>query len=126
MPFLRGLKWALGSVTARTLLLSACLVLLGIALTACGSSATKQGSATVPVKYAAPNPVDIKVVADNKLASTAVIGSAGGVVTAKGADGTVFTLTFPKGAVGGSEMITLTPVSSADGLPFSGGLAGAV
>jgi hypothetical protein len=100
--------------------------LMGLALASCAASSSQTGSPAAPTTYAAPNPVSIKVVPDDKLASTAVIGSAGGVVTAKGTDGTVFTLTFPKGAVGGSEKITLTPVSSAEGLPFSGGFAGAV
>jgi hypothetical protein len=126
MPFSRGSERSSEPRLVLPVLLCASLVLLGMGLSACGSAATKKGAVFVPVKYAAPNPVDIKVVPDNELASTAVIGSAGGAVAAKGADGTVFTLTFPKGAVGGSEKITLTPVSSADGLPFSGGLAGAV
>jgi hypothetical protein len=101
-------------------------VLLGAGLSACGSSPKSGGVSTASAKYAAANPISIKVVPDEKLSSSAVVGTAGGRVTAKGADGTVYTLTFPKGAVGGSEKITLTPVSSADGLPFSGGLAGAV
>lgn len=50
----------------------------------------------------------------------------GGTVSATAADGTVFTLTVPDGALLNKEKITLTPVASVDRLPLSGGLAAAV
>jgi hypothetical protein len=101
-------------------------LLLTLGLSACALPGLGGGSSGGQTKYAAPDPIDIKVQTDDKLASSAVISSAGGSVSALGADGTKFTLTLPKGAVQGSEKITLIPVSAADGLPFSGGLAGAV
>jgi hypothetical protein len=101
-------------------------LLLTLGLSACALPGLGGGSSGGQTQYAAPDPIDIKVQTDDKLASSAVISSAGGSVSALGADGTKFTLTLPKGAVQGSEKITLIPVSAADGLPFSGGLAGAV
>ncbi len=99
-------------------------LILGIVLSACSSSGPK--STTQEPTYAAPDPIDVKVTLDAKLASKGVLTSAGGKISARGSDGTRFTLTLPKGALRDSERITLTPVSSAAGLPFSGGLAGAV
>lgn len=106
--------------------LGVCALFLGPGLVACALPGTASKPSTPAVVYSAPSPVAIKVTADDKLAASAVIPSAGGSVSAVGADGTKFTLTFPKGAVRGSEKITLTPVKSAEGLPFSGALAGAV
>jgi len=53
-------------------------------------------------------------------ASSAEIGPAGGVVTATGADGTVFALLVPEDALPSSTTITLTPVAQLSGLPGSG------
>ena len=72
------------------------------------------------------NPSAVQVTLDEQLASSADITTAGGTLTAQGADGTKFTLTFPKGALPNDEKITLTPAARVDGLPFSGALAGAV
>jgi hypothetical protein len=126
VPLSRGSTSASGAGLALRVFVGTCLVLGAIGLSGCGTSSKSAASLSGPAKYSPPAPIDIKVVADEKLAKTEVIGSEGGAVAAKGADGTVFTLTFPKGAVRGSEKITLTPAKSADGLPFSGGLAGAV
>jgi hypothetical protein len=109
-----------------------CLAICGsglamvLGLSACVPSGIGSGPTSEQTKYAAPDPVDVTVRTDDKRASSAVVSSAGGSVSALGADGTKFTLTFPKGAIQGAEKITLTPVSTADGLPFSGGLTGAV
>jgi hypothetical protein len=72
------------------------------------------------------NPLTVEVTVDDPLATSADISTAGGTLTAQGADGARFTLTFPAGALLNDERITITPVSKIDGLPFSGGLAGAV
>ncbi len=50
----------------------------------------------------------------------------GGTISATAANGTVFTLTVPVGALLSDEKITMTPVAAIDGLPLSGGLAAAV
>jgi hypothetical protein len=104
----------------------AAVLLVGATASGCVFSGSSPTTSADSAGYAAPDPVDIKVQTDAKLASTAVVSSAGGSISAVGADGTKFTLTFPKGAIQGAEKITLTPVSAADGLPFSGGLVGAV
>ena len=72
------------------------------------------------------NPSTMQVILDEQLASSADLSATGGTLTAQGADGTKFTLTFPKGALPNDERITLTPAAAIDGLPFSGALAGAV
>ncbi len=59
-------------------------------------------------------------------AASAVIGPEGGSLSATAADGTRFELTIPAAALDFSETITMTPALSVEGLPFSGGLAGAV
>ena len=74
----------------------------------------------------APNPLNVQVKVDDKFTASAVISTTGGTLTAQAADGTKFTLTFPKGALFSDEKITLTPITAVDGLPFSGGLVGGV
>lgn len=59
-------------------------------------------------------------------ATSAEITTAGGTVSATAGDGTVFTLTIPPDALLSDETVTLTPVLAINGLPLSGGLAGAV
>jgi hypothetical protein len=65
-------------------------------------------------------------VTDSGRAASANLGEPGGRVTATGADGTVFTLEVPPGALMGPETVTLTPVSRIDRFPFSGGLVAGV
>jgi hypothetical protein len=115
-----------GSRTPLRIVIAICVLALGVGSAGCVFSGSSSTTSADSANYAAPDPIDIKVRTDPKLASTAVVSSAGGSVSAVGADGTKFTLTFPKGAIQGAEKITLTPVSAADGLPFSGGLVGAV
>ncbi|WP_027483647.1 hypothetical protein [Deinococcus pimensis] len=50
----------------------------------------------------------------------------GGTLSTTGADGTTYTLTFPPDALVDDTQITMTPLADVTGLPFSGGLAGAV
>ncbi|HEY1419955.1 MAG TPA: hypothetical protein VGG90_04510 [Candidatus Dormibacteraeota bacterium] len=65
-------------------------------------------------------------VLDTAKAATVTVPMAGGTVTATGSDGAVFTLTIPNHALLGAQKVTMTPVMSIDGLPFSGGLGAAV
>jgi hypothetical protein len=74
----------------------------------------------------APNPVNMEVKLNEQRSSSAVISPEGGTLRAQGADGTKFTLTFPKYAISIEETITLTPISAINGLPFSGGLVAGV
>jgi hypothetical protein len=73
-----------------------------------------------------PNPLTVQVKVDEQRATSEVISTSGGILSVQAVDGTKLTLTFPKGALLSDENITLTPVSSVDGLPFSGGLVGGV
>src|SRR5207248_6000221 len=70
--------------------------------------------------------VTLQVVLDPGHASSALVTSKGGAVTATGTDGTKYTLVVPAGALFGEETVTMTPLASATGLPLSGGLIGAV
>lgn len=72
------------------------------------------------------NPLGIDPVLDAARAATQQISDEGGTLTATGADGTGFSLTIPPGAIANETEITMTPLSSAGGLPFAGGIAGAV
>jgi hypothetical protein len=74
----------------------------------------------------APNPLNVQVKVDSKITASAVISATGGTLSVQGADGTKFTLTFPKDALASEQKITLTPITAVDGLPFSGGLVGGV
>ncbi len=90
------------------------------------TSMLSTATAVPPTAIPMPNPLTVQVVVDESLAVSAVISTTGGTLTAQAADGTKFTLTFPEGALQSDENITLTPVSSVEGLPFSGGLVGGV
>ncbi len=65
-------------------------------------------------------------VRDPARTASADIDQNGGSLTARAADGTVFTLQIPRNAVTGPTTITMTPVSRIDRLPFSGGLIAGV
>jgi hypothetical protein len=74
-----------------------------------------------------PNPLSVSPVLDPTHATVAVItATAGGSITATAADGTIYTLAIPADALLFDTEITLTPVTSIGGLPFSGGLQDAV
>ena len=60
------------------------------------------------------------VTVDAGRAASALVPRTGGSVTATGADGTIYTLTVPSGALAQPTTITLTPVTSLTGAP--GGL----
>jgi hypothetical protein len=62
---------------------------------------------------------------DGSRTASAVVPRAGGAVTTTGADGTVYTLTVPPGALGGATAISVTPVTAIANLPLTGGLVAA-
>lgn len=72
------------------------------------------------------NPITIKVSVDQSALATGVISPAGGSLTATAADGSLFTLTLPAGALLGEEQITLIPITTVDGMPLSGGFVAGV
>jgi hypothetical protein len=74
-----------------------------------------------------PNPLNVTPTPDNSHAVTQFVSAAnGGTISATGADGTVFTATFPSNALLGDEIITMTPVVSVAGAPISGGVVAGV
>jgi hypothetical protein len=81
-------------------------------------------SVTIPAVSA--NPLTVAITGDSSKAVTQNIPTTGGSIVATGADGTIYTLTIPEGALLSEREITLTPVSSISNLPLSGGLLGAV
>jgi hypothetical protein len=86
-----------------------------------GSSET-----TIAIPAVSANPLTVAITGDSTKSVTQSIGPTGGTMTATGADGTTYTLTMPENALLSEREITLTPVSSIDNLPLSGGLLGAV
>jgi hypothetical protein len=72
------------------------------------------------------SPLTIAVAPDAERAASARLGSEGGQLSATGADGVVYTLTIPPGALAYTQTLSLTPSGSVAGLPLSGGAIGAV
>lgn len=78
-----------------------------------------------PAEYV--NPLTVQAHTDpGHAASSRISAEAGGTVTTTGANGVRYTLTVPADAVLSDVVVTLTPVTTIDGLPLSGGLVGAV
>ncbi len=94
-------------------LLSVCLIITSIVIS-CGDDST------------GPEPEKGPVVTESGKAVSKTLASEGGSIAATGSDGTVYALEVPAGALFSPVTITMTPVKSIDGLPLSGGLAGAV
>jgi hypothetical protein len=69
-------------------------------------------------------PLSITPALDGDRAASATITSDGGTLTATAANGTIFTLAIPPGALVDTETITMVPAGSIPDLPLSGGLAG--
>jgi hypothetical protein len=59
-------------------------------------------------------------------AVTRTVGPAGDTLRATASDGTVYTLAIPPAALAQPVAITMTPITAAQDLPLSGGLAGGV
>jgi hypothetical protein len=86
---------------------------------------TAADAGTFQVQPAAP--LTVQPTLDPGHAATATIpATGGGSLQATGADGTRYTLTIPDGALLMDTDVTLTPVSTIAGLPFSGGLQAGV
>lgn len=105
----------------------------GLVLMACSGGATSvkeatgESAAAAGASSAPPAPSDggggttaagaaVTVAPDDARTAAKTIGVLGGKVTAKAADGTVFTLVVPKGALPGDTKITATP-ATLDGAP---------
>jgi len=71
-------------------------------------------------------PVEVKITLDEENRVSSMITPQGGTITAQGADGAKFTLTFPPGALLNTEEITLTPVTDIAGWPLANSMLAAV
>jgi hypothetical protein len=71
------------------------------------------------------SPLSIVVAPDSERAVSAPVGPEGGQLSATGADGAVYTLSIPPGALAYTQTLSLTPSASVAGLPLSGGATGA-
>jgi hypothetical protein len=95
---------------------------INLVLAACGGGGDADSPVPPPPSGGgAPQPV-----LETSRASTAEIGSAGGVLSVTAANGLSYRLEIPPEALPGRVQITMTPVSSIGNLPLSGGLVGAV
>lgn len=74
----------------------------------------------------AASPLTVSVLTEATGAVRSTVPATGGVVTATGVDGSVFTLTVPAGALEADTEITMTPITGVTGLPLGGGLGAAV
>jgi hypothetical protein len=144
-PFFGRLKASTGRGLAMALALTWSL-LLGLALSACGGGggggddspspgATPSGNGagtgttvvvpdSLPALPAdayvqAPSPTTVSSSTDDSRAATATIGSAGGTLMATAADGSKFMLVVPPNALSADTDITMTPIASTTGAPWS-------
>src|SRR5262245_55541497 len=91
----------------------ACLTLvLGLSFLSCGGD----DSSTTPVEEGAIHTEAAKSV-------TKSIGTGGGSIFTEASNGVEYTLEIPEGALIKSTKITMTPVTSIEGLGLTGGLA---
>lgn len=97
-------------------LLAATLAASLLALAACGGGGSSGDADT------APSAVQV----DSARTARATVGPAGGTVSATAADGRVYTLTVPPGALVEDTEITATPVTSMGAAPLAAGVKGAV
>ena len=68
----------------------------------------------------AANPLNPSLELDKAHSVEAVIGPAGGKLSTKGADGTLYSLDIPKKALINAVRISMTPLSKISGMPFDG------
>lgn len=77
--------------------------------------------------FTAPaDPLKVSITLDSVSETARIIGVEGGTLNATGADGSVFTLEIPPGALLVPTEIVLTPVTSIDGLPETSTFGAAV
>src|SRR5258708_35640669 len=100
---------------------SGLLVASVVLVAACGSSTNGGTPIAQSGSLATPQPLTVQVSQDTSKATSAVIGPAGGAVTASAASGATLSLTVPAHALLSPHSITLTPLSSISGLPLKGG-----
>ena len=84
------------------------------------------GCGALPSAPQAGSSDPFQVTPDSSQTATATIGAEGGTLSATAADGTTYELVIPPDALDFNETISMTPIRAVEGLPLSGGLAGAV
>ncbi|HVR74509.1 MAG TPA: hypothetical protein VMT52_09265, partial [Planctomycetota bacterium] len=91
----------------------------------CGADPTEDGLGceAYPACEDPPDPFAVIVNLDESRAVTRTIPAEGGTLEATGADGTVYTLAIPSGALLSETEITMTPIASLEGLDATGGEA---
>lgn len=96
-------------------------------LTVTGGPDPSPTPSPTPVPTPTATPADFAPALDMARAASGTFTAAtGGTLEATAADGTTFRLTVPAGALLSDLDITMTPLASAAGLPYGGGLVGAV
>lgn len=88
-----------------------------------GSLGTSIASVTTPARQ--PNPLTVLVEYDDSAAVTKTIGAAGGSLSLD-ADGVLYELTIPPGALEADTEIKLVPLADLSGWPLDGKMIGAV
>lgn len=71
-------------------------------------------------------PLHAQVTGDSERTAAATIGPEGGSLSTTDAAGIEYTLTLPDGAMPTTTLVSMTPISEANGLPFAGPIAGGV
>jgi hypothetical protein len=96
--------------------------------TAVQADVARNGPIYLPLIMQPPatGPLSVQVTLDPAHRVQQVVPLTGGTLSVTGADGTKFSLAIPDGSLPVTSTITMTVVSAVQGLPFSGGLAGAV
>nr|WP_300141618.1 hypothetical protein [Propionicimonas sp.] len=109
------------------------LLLTACTPTATGPSASAGGSAARPIgggpsgvypKHPKPLPAATVKAGASRAVTTHASWQTGTSITAKGRDGTTYTLTVPEGALLSDVDITMTPITGLAKAPVSGGVGG--
>jgi hypothetical protein len=100
--------------------------LLGLALTVASCRGSGAGDSGTGWLAGDGKPVDLALTFDPANGAAKVITPRGGYVSASGADGTLYRLEVPEGALLSDERISLIPVTAVKGLPLNGGSVAAV
>jgi hypothetical protein len=98
----------------RTIRLSVLSVFIVLAAVTAVSAPALAATKPLPISVGHTNPV-VTTTADQSRGVTETIGSAGGTLTTTAANGTVFTLTLPRNALAGDEMVSMTPLLTLTG-----------
>lgn len=107
----------------RTTPITILLVVLASMVAGCRAASDQPESDAADMSWIFETPADpiqVAVTLDSDKAVEALIPVEGGALSATGADGTVYTLEIPSGALLNETTISLTPVGSIAGMPFGG------